>query len=181
MKPSPRDLCKASPPRIARLLMSLVLPASEREFFLGDLDEEFQQFVCSGGVRQARRWYWRQVLEAPGWWHRTSPDFVPHYAPVGKGETMLSIVQDFRYAFRSVMKSRSLVILTLIALALGIGANTAVFSVLNAVLLNPLPYAEPDRLVRLWESPPPNFPTLSVAPANFLDWEKQNTVFSDIG
>src|SRR5262245_3170549 len=100
-----------SPPRLARLFMSLVLPVSEREFFLGDLDEEFQELVRSTGLRQARRQYWRQALQAPGWWHRTSPDFAPAYAEAGKGEIMLSAVQDIRYAFRSLAKSKSLMVL----------------------------------------------------------------------
>jgi putative ABC transport system permease protein len=160
--------------------MGLVLPPSEREFFLGDLDEEFQQHVRSRGVRAARRWYWRQAFQTPGWWRRTSPELAPNYAEIGKGEIMLGIVQDIRYSFRSLLKSRSLVAFALVALAIGIGANTIVFSLVNGVLLNPLPYAQPERLVRLWESPP-TVASLSVRPVNFLAWEKENTAFDSLG
>jgi putative ABC transport system permease protein len=70
-------------------------------------------------------------------------------------------------------------VIAVLTLALGIGANTAIFSVVSAVLLNPLPYKDPDRLVSIWE----NVPTHGrwrAAPANFLDWKKQNTAFEDV-
>jgi hypothetical protein len=72
-------------PRLARLLLTLVLPASEREFFLGDLNEEFHRQLQRSGSQQTRRWYWKQALQAPGWWRRTSPDFAPAHAEAGKG------------------------------------------------------------------------------------------------
>lgn len=180
MKRHKTDGPAISPPRLARLFMWLVLPASEDEYFLGDLDEEFQQRVRAAGSSQARRWYWTQAFGAPGWWRLTSPDFAPPHAEIGTGEIMFSLVQDVRYAFRSLTKSTSLMVFALAALALGIGANTAVFSVVNGILLKPLPYAEPERLVRLWDSNS-NLPRFSVTPGNFLEWEKQNTVFTELG
>lgn len=87
--------------------------------------------------------------------------------------------KDIRYALRMLAKNPSVSLIAVVTLALGIGANTAIFSVVSAVLLNPLPYHEPDRLVSLWENVPEHG-QWRVAPANFLDWKKQNTVFADV-
>ena len=89
------------------------------------------------------------------------------------------MIKDLRYGLRMLTKNPGVSTIAVLTLALGIGANTAIFSVVSAVLLNPLPYKDPDRLVSLWE----NVPTHGrwrAAPANFLDWKKQNTVFEDV-
>src|SRR5207247_2441549 len=90
-------------------------------------------------------------------------------------------MQDLRYGLRALRRSPaySLAAIATLAIGIGIGAGTAVFSIASAVLLRPLPYAEPARLVRVFETNPLKDWTRNIAsPANYADWRKQNTVFT---
>src|SRR6266571_3086498 len=97
------------------------------------------------------------------------------------GGPVSAFIQDLRFAFRLLLKSPGFVFMATIIMALGIGANTAIFSIVHAVLLEPLPFPDADRLVQIWHTPPqssfPGVSQFSVSAANFLDWQKQNTVF----
>ena len=94
---------------------------------------------------------------------------------------MRTLLADFRYALRVLGRAPSFALAVVAVLAVGIGANTAIFSIVNAVLLRPLPFEEPDRLVRLFHVPPqsafPGMPTFSVSPANFYDWKRDAQLF----
>jgi putative ABC transport system permease protein len=88
--------------------------------------------------------------------------------------------QDVRYGVRVLAKSPGFTVAAILTLALGIGANTAMFSVIRGVILRPLPYEEPNRLVRVYEGIEGRLNRFAVAPANFLDWKAQNQVFEDM-
>ena len=89
--------------------------------------------------------------------------------------------RDFRHALRMLLRNPGFTVVAVLTLALGIGANTAIFSVINSVLLHPLPYHDPDNLVMVWESNSQHRnPHNTVSPPNFLDWQSRNTVFSSM-
>jgi predicted permease len=94
---------------------------------------------------------------------------------------METIIKDIRYGIRGLLKRPGFTVIALITLALGIGANTAIFSVVNAVLLRPLPFQDPEQLVIVWEDATfAGFPRNTPAPANYVDWKNQNQSFSDM-
>src|SRR5436309_10477447 len=92
---------------------------------------------------------------------------------------MHAVLQDFRYAFRQVIKNPAFSAVAIITLALGIGANTAIFSIVNAVLLRPLPYPNADRIMVLNESSGPG-QDFSVALPDYFDWQNDNAVFEHL-
>ncbi len=94
---------------------------------------------------------------------------------------MNSLLQDVRHGLRGLWKNPGFSAVAILSLALGIGANTAIFSVINAVLLRPLPYHEPERLVMVWEDASfAGFPQNTPAPANYADWKAQSQTFEDM-
>ncbi len=89
---------------------------------------------------------------------------------------METLFKDIRYGIRSLGKHPAFTAIALVTLALGIGANTAIFSVVNAVLLRPLPFADPERIVWLWDTGP-QLPTMPTSLPEFRDWKEQNRSF----
>jgi putative ABC transport system permease protein len=94
---------------------------------------------------------------------------------------METILRDIRIGFRSLTKHTGFALIALATLALGIGANTAIFSVVESVLLRPLPYPAPERLVSIWNTYPPQVPQAGLSPGDYADWKRQATSFTEMG
>lgn len=143
----------ARPPRIAGRVAALLLGRTEADRLLGDLDEEYVELQRPiRGRLRADVWYWRQVLGS-AWALSVARGARPRDRGAGMGEGMVveSLTRDVRYALRSLVRAPAFAASAVVTLALGIGATTAIFSVVNAVLLRSLPYEEPERIVRAWD------------------------------
>ena len=94
-----------------------------------------------------------------------------------------SLIRDLRYGVRTLVKAPGFTLAAIVILGLGIGVNTAIFTVVNAVVLKPLAFADSDRVMRLWQTPPPTQfadPIFPLSPANFIDWEARSASFERI-
>ena len=100
---------------------------------------------------------------------------------INGGPLLDSLIRDGRHAGRMLLKNPGFALTAVAILGLGIGANASIFSVVNAVVLRPLPFPDSSRLVDVWHTPPreqfAGRPTFSVSPANYLDWRAQSIVF----
>ena len=163
-----------NPPRLAAYLLDRLLSHESRDAATGDLDEEFRQEVLPRiGAARARRWYWRQVFSLTTAHAMERLRTRQPWSSGSKGDTMR---HDIRDALRTIVRSPGYSLITVAVLALGIGATSAIFSFVDGVLLRPLPYADPDRIVIVWEKPPGGTRN-SVSTENFRDWQRQNDVF----
>jgi predicted permease len=170
-----------TPPPGARLLLGL-LPEDLREPVLGDLLEEAND-TARGGPRRARLWLLSQAIVI-------AAAFLAERVRRGrlraeterprKGDTVMgSIRQDLRYAARTMMAAPGFTAVAVLTLALGIGANTAMFSVLNTYVFRALPYPAPDRLVRVFRTSP-HSQSWPHSAGNFFDHREQNDVFEHL-
>ena len=150
-----------------------------------DLEDRYQRLLVDGvSPEKAWRSVLKQLSESDVWrreLQNVERVYHPRDALMGSpsGANVLSdLWQDLRYALRTLIKNPGFTVVAVVALALGIGANTAIFSVVNSVLLRPLPYKDPDQLMMVWEeNSKSGYPRDTPTVANFLDWRNQNQTF----
>jgi putative ABC transport system permease protein len=171
------------PPAIAESLLRQVLPDDETgRSVLGDLLEEYQRRAVKS-PRAARRWYWREALAVIA--HRVRDRFTETapaerlYQQSGKGDGMLRrIWADLRFGTRTLRRTPGFTVVAAVTLALGIGANTTIFSVVDGILLNPLPYHDSNRLVGVWHTAPGlGYDQFGISPGIYFQYVEQNDVF----
>jgi predicted permease len=169
--------------RIAELGLPPVREAEIVEEFSQHLTDEYEAAINRGASEEEARHAVFEELNASDFLSRELKR-VERRAPANavipgrEGNLFADIGQDLRYGLRTLIKNPGFTIVAVIALALGIGANSAIFSVVNAVLLRPLPYKNPDQLVVIWENATHlGFPKDTPSPANFLDWRQQSSLF----
>jgi len=172
--------------RLAELGLPPVRETEIVEELSQHLEEEYERALSSGASEDKAR---QQILE-----QLNKPDLLGQelkhverrvsQEPIASGaqrkvNIFADLLQDMRYALRMLAKNPAFTTVAIIALALGIGANSAIFSVVNAVLLRPLPFKHPEQLVMVWENAAHmGFPRNTPSPANFLDWQKQAQSFT---
>jgi predicted permease len=161
-------------PRLAIWLLTRRLSAEWRDFIVGDLEEEFGTRSGDSPVA-AHAWLWWQTMRCLAAPPPVRPNPLLHGSSKGDSK-MRTVLADLRYAFRVVSRTPSFAIAVVTVLALGIGANTAIFGIVNAVLLRPLPFEEPERLVRIFTRTPGGR-LFELSPGKFYGWQRDAQSF----
>ena len=165
-------------PRLASVVLAVFTPREHRDYLLGDLDEEYHRHILPTMSKlKAHTWYWQQVLRSIG--SRPGPRPRLKDSTTHKGDRLMSSwLMDLRFALRGLLKAPGFTLVALITLTLGIGANTAIFSVVYSVLLAPFPYDHPERLVQIWGTRPERgWFRSSLSEPNFWDFKERNESF----
>jgi hypothetical protein len=160
-----------SPPTLGRWLLQRLARAEDAPYLDADLAEAFDERCAAIGPRAARRWYWTQVAAS------AVPLIAVRFAPAraaldtSTGDPMWHNVRaDLHYAYRLGRRAWLSTLAVILTMTLGIGATTAVFSVVNALLLRPLPFADQDRVVRVGGVVPTGNEIVDLAHPDLLDY-----------
>ncbi len=157
--------------RLALAVIEMTAPPADREWIVGDVVEDFERRRTTMGNPAARRRLVDEALRGCAHFARHMFAFAPDRESPGDS-LMQTLLSDVRYAIRLLRRSPGFAATAILTLALAIGANTAIFSAVKGVLIAPLPYPDPDRLVRLFEESArtPHFP---MSPADFRDYRHE--------
>jgi putative ABC transport system permease protein len=171
---------------LAELGLSPVREAEIVEELSQHLEDEYERALSCGASEDEARQQVLEQLNTPDLLRRELNRVVrrvsAHPVTLGterKTNFFADLWQDLRYGLRTLAKNPAFASIAIVAIALGIGANSVIFSAVDAVLLRPLPFKNPEQLVMLWENATHlGFPKDTPSPANFLDWQKQSTSFT---
>jgi putative ABC transport system permease protein len=153
---------RPQPPRLAQWLLEQALPEPERTEIPGDLAESFHRHSHWKAAR-----YWMEALH-----------FAVRYLP---GRLGYGLPRDFRHSLRLLARTPAFSLIVILTLAMGIGANTAIFSLIYGILLRPFPYRDQDRLVRVQSRYTQTGDLRGNSLSDFEDWRAQNRMFADMG
>ena len=173
--------------------MRALVPPGLREEIEGDLFERWRDRLRAGGSRDAARWYWAQVLRLRPWALRRAA--MTRGGRVGMsrgGPAPRDVATTLRHSVRALRRRPVAALTVIVTIALAVGATSAVFTVVNGVLLRPLPYPEPDEIVRLWQtkedwrdSPSSQLRAFSdrlpLSVPTFRDWLEQSRELESLG
>ena len=159
--------------RLGRRMLAAVLPADVRSAVIDDLDAEYERTIRPvRGRLRAAAWYWRQVVGS------LAPALAMRLRR--RERWSAAIAHDGRFALRMLLRYPGFSAAVVATLALGIGASSAVISLVDGLLIRPLPYTGPERLVRIWSSNPRGIARAAVAPADFFDWRERVATFESM-
>ncbi len=169
-------------PRIAQFLIVWLTPDELKAQIEGDLREGYRYRREINGGWRARVWYWRQLFSLDVLALRREVRRRRRHQRSEVAMTTRGWLSDIRHAVRVMKKNPGFTSVVLATLALGIGANTAVFSVVNAVLLRPLPYPDSEQLAMVFRSVPRfGFTHSTASYPDFNDWRAETTSFTSLG
>jgi putative ABC transport system permease protein len=191
MKNGDRPGTRVSPPRLATLIVRMFSAREVRDAVRADMDDRFGQ-MARRDAASARRWYWAQAIRCLNPYYRLDIRSRRPRLRASRASVVGESIQDIRYAVRGLVKQPGFAVTAVLTLGVGIGATTAIFSVVNGVLLRPLPYFQSERLVNVWQvntdwfdSPNASLRSWAyqfpMSQPTFRDWEELNPVFQNIG
>lgn len=170
------------PPRIVSALIHILTPPSWRVEIAGSLRDGYVRRHQTHGSGWAHVWCWRQLcsLDVVRLWF-IEPGTEPDPQPERSGRSGSGVIRDVGFALRTARNAPAFSAVVLLTLALGIGATTAIFSVVNGVLLRPLPYEDPERLVMVFRTVERlGFTRSTASYPDFADWREASTSFQDL-